>query len=1139
MPINCDYIINGKTYSEQEFKEHLLDNYDKYSEYINGKTNEEQKATTAATEKQQPEKVSSTENQKTNVAENKTVEPPKEPPVVKTETDKNKNDQKPLSVLKRVINNIDDEEVKKGLEEKGINYIPSNQKEAAKIGAGIIKDLGVEEASRQSRDNKFGYGIKSAIDGQVASYYRDEGIKAGTQEEKNQLAEKYLDQLKYIAETAKNFGQYNAQLAHTYEEWGFAQSKKIDEGFQQKREDALNTAGDKNLQSAFSDFTKTPEFYEAVVKRAEEVASANKNIKDTVKKTIDFLDSLKIKKNGTLSMQLIPPPILNGAIEAMKLVVKAGGKIAEAIQAGVDFINKRFDGKWDEDEFKNMVATGFEKIVSNSKEKPLFKSDIERKALADRLKTKLNKLNDVQRSRFISDALDAKNKGTLNYEKFKQLYGDALGLEKMTPELQTHILGLTGKINELTKAQEELQPGNDITPEKIDDFIRKTKEAGIAADELNSYSYHSKPLIPFVTGLMRMATLTPKNILYHITFQALKQPFESIKSVVQTGLDYGVSSLGWKASDGIKENFLYKNRGWFNPSKEMPSGLKQAFKNLTGTNAPSSYYDAAQDYLHPIDSAVRLYKGITKEKSQSIQENIKDFLTVMPHSITSLLERGFQFGFTAFQLPAERAEAENIAAQKGYKGLDKAAFLLNPDEESKQRIIDAGKTSTLKGDNDLLSLINNLTKGAERGIQNMNPIFKKLWGGAKVVGTAAQPFVRIPLNAAIVATRIVVPELAFAESLWHSAKYGFDHSDVNRKNAINAAAWGITGMAVHALVFSLAKNGLIVSTPTGNNPDDREKMFETARIRQTYAAAGIPEKSINWSAMLRYYSGRDYTPQPNDIFVPLHSFGTIGTVMEVAGSRYDEETPEQQQQHATYFSNLMQDSKNSMIDGFEGGVYSGTSNLAAALVTGQGNNALMSMTNVFGNVVQPSVLANLVKTKEGDRPDYTNANGFDKVLDNARFRFGFGSSYPKQVDIYGKQIGSAPEGANPLMYYNFIPTQTATSELERLQPAIQFMKSRDIKLTSDYQGRKKYEMDEEGNKTKVTLTPQQYTDLKTAVGQSRLNALRGIDFSGMTDAEKQDAIISALREGEANGKSIFETAYPNLTPSSKGYIKSK
>jgi len=88
----------------------------------------------------------------------------------------------------------------------------------------------------------------------------------------------------------------------------------------------------------------------------------------------DFFNSLKAKpdsKRFNSITQVVGEAVYNGAIDAIRLAVLAGSDAATAIQAGVDYINEHYRGNdFNEQEFRDVVTPGVEKLVPPTKEAP-------------------------------------------------------------------------------------------------------------------------------------------------------------------------------------------------------------------------------------------------------------------------------------------------------------------------------------------------------------------------------------------------------------------------------------------------------------------------------------------------------------------------------------------------------------------------------------------------------------------------------------------------------------------------------------------------------------------------------------------------------------------------------------------------
>lgn len=222
---------------------------------------------------------------------------------------------------------------------------------------------------------------------------------------------------------------------------------------------------------------------------------------------------------------------------------------------------------------------------------------------------------------------------------------------------------------------------------------------------------------------------------------------------------------------------------------------------------------------------------------------------------------------------------------------------------------------------------------------------------------------------------------------------------------------------------------------------------------------------------------------------------------------------------------MLQDSKDAWKNALVDGVYNGSAALSTALATGKLGSLGLNSENVAMNILEPATVSNLVKVKQGYTPDYTDASAFDKMIDNFRYRAGLESKFPKAVDVFGEKKGATPVGTNPFVYYNVLPVQQSEDDAIKLLPVVSYMKDRNIKITPDYQNRQVKKFDGK----MIKLNPDQYSDLKTFVGNSRLNQLRQIpDWNSYSDRTREQYIINIMHSGKIQGINLFNLKYPTL-----------
>jgi len=88
-----------------------------------------------------------------------------------------------------------------------------------------------------------------------------------------------------------------------------------------------------------------------------EAAATSETPEEYSKKLIDILNKAKADtKNANDAMFAIPALLYNGAIDVAILAIKGGASIADAINAAVQYVSEKFDGTWQESEFRQYLS---------------------------------------------------------------------------------------------------------------------------------------------------------------------------------------------------------------------------------------------------------------------------------------------------------------------------------------------------------------------------------------------------------------------------------------------------------------------------------------------------------------------------------------------------------------------------------------------------------------------------------------------------------------------------------------------------------------------------------------------------------------------------------------------------------------
>lgn len=113
------------------------------------------------------------------------------------------------------------------------------------------------------------------------------------------------------------------------------------------------------------------------LREVERKARVKAITKEKKQKISSFFDNLKVDtgNKGVVSAAVIPgitllPHVWNGSVEVVKQAVLAGADVAQAIQAGIDYIKKNNKGEFDEKKYRDEMSPRLQEVFPKSKERP-------------------------------------------------------------------------------------------------------------------------------------------------------------------------------------------------------------------------------------------------------------------------------------------------------------------------------------------------------------------------------------------------------------------------------------------------------------------------------------------------------------------------------------------------------------------------------------------------------------------------------------------------------------------------------------------------------------------------------------------------------------------------------------------------
>lgn len=302
---------------------------------------------------------------------NKVADESKEPANVATEPDGG-TDVKKTILTKRAYEGDIQPEVKKYLEDKGLTRKSFSQEERSQQATDFINKFGEEAAHEAVKSGDVDGGMAASILAQLQ--IRNSRAMADFpegSEERDTLAKKQADIIATLEKKGYLGGEFNGQLAHEYQnaELDYANVKKQVEDATKR---PLTDAQDKKVKSLTDENQQLKkQVQDAEAKLIDETdkafnagkeAAKDETKTEKAKRVANKLRSLKINSVNDATLG-IPVALYNGALETSATLIEGGGKLADAISAGIDHIKESDWYKSASASKQKQVENDFKKLV--------------------------------------------------------------------------------------------------------------------------------------------------------------------------------------------------------------------------------------------------------------------------------------------------------------------------------------------------------------------------------------------------------------------------------------------------------------------------------------------------------------------------------------------------------------------------------------------------------------------------------------------------------------------------------------------------------------------------------------------------------------------------------------------------------
>jgi tetratricopeptide (TPR) repeat protein len=1036
------------------------------------------------------------------------AEPPKTPEK-EVVSEEDGEEKKVHAIWKNALSEIKDEELKKGIEKKGIDYIvkkdaitESSAREvmAAAVSGDKLKELEKIVLDDKNEMDNTTRGVMSAL---LGKHYFDLAESATDIAEKESHYNEFYKYTDRAAALATEGGQAGNAIGKIIKKMYVSNPEtviaKVKKHFESENEKVLEEHKEKisNTYEAIKKILETEEgqaaITEAIEKKAERLFG-----KETQKKISDLFDKAKIDTKGTLNSSIIPPQLINAAIEVMKQAALLGAKGAEIIEEGIRHIKESYKDDWDEAEFRKE----WEKKLKDSGIKFGKKKSVSEKqkvSILDAIEKKANKLKPENRDKFLKDVVqEVESEGGLSEQRFKELYAQALGLPSMTADLVERIKGFAKIINEgessekaYLKALDDIIDAENtgaskdvisdlqkIKNEALKKSLNSALQAKKANEDLSELFKGNKKLADTLIGMMQLGALTPKSIIKNVTAMPAELAFRALSGHVTGALDLlltGMANIGlapesWKDR---KVNSFARAKGAF---YAHPKAFRKMYENfLHGSFAEDYTSREINNKITPVRAFKNLVEGKTNKDASAMAANIVEALPM--GYMAAAFGRALAGPDAFFRTIGENAKAYELGRLDGLDGAKLEKYMAEPPAEAADKIKKEGDRITFQQDNAISEGI----KGAKAYIDRFyngkvaehgEPgAFTKFMAGAmRVLSKSQALYIKTPTNVLGSTLRMISPELSIAKAAYHLSKG-------NKELFAQSMADASISYALRYVVVSAIKNGMVTS------PVDYQSKEGKAQSDNEIKHAGKFNKSAYWRMM----SGGDWKEKNDDVWVDYTKWtGGIGIAMGAYANMLDGMSKEDM--------NIITMSKNSgktlpavFQQVMDLSFMSTTAQLVDALRDKDGKSSALdkwiaSTIGTLSTPLLPNTVATISKAGQETKKETRGATLIDRIKNDFKYKLFMGSDLPSKISLWGTKVTTAQKGDNRYLSYIFDVTASENPNEDALSYKIMelYHKTGDDKVLPTPPSN---QITVSGKR--IPLTPQQFESLQIYVGTTR------------------------------------------------------
>lgn len=976
------------------------------------------------------------------------------------------------------------EDTKVAVKEQGIGYAirgknvrQSEAKEYVKLYA-EEGQLGTLEEEVYDRDNGISGDTRTALNVYIAKHYVNKLNESTDLTERKEIISHLRKSIAFGQEQATRAGV----IVEAQKEWKdvLGENPELSVHFTrekvEKEQAEMFKANEKEIEAGYktlNDFLKSEEIVKIIDEKVSEEISkiGTKRFGVTDKKKIDdFFEGLKVKTEGKLfdATIAIPITIYNGSIEVIKRSIMAGMDIANAVQAGIDNLDKWHKEKYEKDEITSPEWRKDDYRASlTEKLKPLVKSvskikvsDVPKakyKTLVEKMYAKMPMASKQQLRMLVKNALEElATTGEISKEQFRNELARALGKPHITDAQEMDLFNagmamknVRKKGEEVNKAFDEYEKENAKTnpdkvkirelKKKVDGTIKEATKAIYNAQKTQKKTDEMFTDTPdwvdtFVT-LIKGNLLTIPSLVVNLTSNVGAPLTRVPKNAIASSLDWMISGIAKtyepiiKKIDPEKSPWLYRQASKLPGSQRTidfiaymrgaPRGFKRgivkgAKQIVTGALPEELLAREINRSLHPIDAAIRLVDMTKGNVPTSVGKYVQAILEAGPWSYNAeFMFRMLNMGDKPFKEPHYIGRLEEIASLKGLTGVAKERFIEQPDEVSEA---DAKKTADIavwQNDNAITKWLRDIEKATKHDKSKKD--LKQAIMQSTVVRTLARlglatnaPYVKTPTNIIKEGFEYAVP----AYSLLRAAESAYNG---NRRQALDFIGKAVVGTIVGSIAANLVSNGLISPPPS---KDDKERA-------QQYDQ-DMPYM-LNVTATIRHINGEDNKWREGDFKVSIKPYGIMSALLMAHVKAYSDVEPSKIKD-MSYLDNMAKVVPSVVSSSLDQSFLAGTSVGLTAFIKGgpEMDKYLVSTSRALSSAVYPNNAAILSKTffsknfiRETKDLSVQGENVQKQIKNDFKDRMFMGKELPTKVSIWGQKVNRVPDGRNwPYMLFD-------------------------------------------------------------------------------------------------------------------------